>query len=107
MSVLAPHRNGPINSQARLQEGLRGFYPSWLNYSLWKGSRKKSVPPVVDPPGGTRQPLGDSPKLLLTQMALVDQNGSHDRTETHESGKGAGREEEGLVEMREREGGKV
>lgn len=46
------------------------------------GSRKKSVPPVVYPPGGTRQPLGDSPKLLLTQMALVDQNGFM----THELG---------------------
>lgn len=38
-----------------------------------------------------------SPKPMLTQIVLVKLNGSHNRTKTHISGKGVGREEEGLM----------
>lgn len=49
------------------------------------------------------RPPVDSPKLTLTQTALVELDGPHNKTETQESEKGTGREEERLAEMRERE----
>jgi hypothetical protein len=54
--VCIKKKNGPLNSQARLRQGLRIHYPSLQNYLLLTDSgRKESLPlvlyPLVTTPG--------------------------------------------------------
>lgn len=48
------------------------------------------------------QPAVDSPTLMLIQITLVKRNEAQNKTETHKSRKGTGREEEWWIEMREK-----
>lgn len=53
MSGPALYKHGPIDDPLRVEEGLRGPYPSWLNDSLWVESGKSGNAFHCVPPTGT------------------------------------------------------
>lgn len=103
MTGPALYKHGPIDAPLRVEEGLRGPYPSWLKHSLWmeSGNSGNAFPCV--PAAGTPPTCGGQSHA----NAYTDNPGQTkwgtEQNETHTSGKGTG--EVADREEREVEGG--
>lgn len=93
------YKNGPINSQAWIQQGPRKPWHIAELFPIVKFSKRGVIAYSYVPIGDSwfHQVTMQSPNKMVTQMSLDKLNKATNKIKTHESGKETGREERLLI----------
>lgn len=74
MPIVSLHKNGTVNSQAQMEEGLRGFYPSWLEFATDRFKESEDNCLQLSTHWWSHQAPTNSSNPMVIQAALIKLN---------------------------------